>query len=69
MFLIIVTLVVLANNHVNCKDVKKRVVFCNEKFTKKTNIDYTNYTGCLIEKSSTKKPTLFVKKGKNINDL
>ena len=44
-------LVVLAKNFVKCQEVKKRVVFCNEKFTERTNRDYTNYTGCLIEKS------------------
>ena len=44
-------LLVLGKHFVKCQEVKKRVVFCNEKFTERTNRDYTNYTGFLIEKS------------------
>ena len=48
-------LLLLARKIINCQEVKKRVVFCNEKFTERTNRDYTNYTDCLIEKSKTEK--------------
>ena len=45
-------LLILGKYFVKCQEEKKRVVFCTEKFTeRKTNRDYTNYTGCLIEKS------------------
>ena len=30
----------------------ENVVLCREKFTKKTNRIYTNYTGCLVEKNN-----------------
>ena len=41
-----------------CKDLKyqnlkKSVVLCRKKFTDNTNRNYTNYTGCLIEKNNT----------------
>ena len=31
------------------QNLKEHVVLCREKFTKKTNRIYTNYTSCLIE--------------------
>ena len=34
------------------QNLKKSVVLCREKFTENTNRNYTNYTGCLIEKSN-----------------
>ena len=37
----------------NYQNLKKHIVLCREKFTEKTNRDYTNYTGCLIQKNNT----------------
>ena len=44
-------LVILAENFTTCQFLKRRVIFCNEKFTENTNRSYTNYTGCLIQRS------------------
>ena len=44
-------LLVLAKKIVNCQEVKNPVVFCNEKFTERTNRDYTNYRGCWVDKT------------------
>ena len=58
--LLIYILVVLTNKGIVClckdfydQNLKEHVVLCREKFTKKTNRNYTNYTGCLIEKNDT----------------
>ena len=34
------------------QNLKEHVVLCREKFTKKTNRIYTNYSGCLIENNN-----------------
>ena len=44
-------LVILTESFTTCQFLKKRVIFCNEKFTENTNRSYTNYTGCLIQRS------------------
>ena len=51
MILLTCVLLLLAKSSVKCQEVKKRVVFCNEKFTKRTNRDYTNYRGCWVDKT------------------
>ena len=45
-------LVALAKNLIVCQSLKDHLVVCNERFTVKTN---RNYTGCLIEKNDTAK--------------
>ena len=46
-------LVALAN--IDCQSLKDHIVVCNEKFTVETNRNYTDYSGCLIEKNKTAK--------------
>ena len=48
-------LVALAKNLINCQSLKDRIIVCNEKFTVKTDRNYTDYKGCLIEKNNTAK--------------
>ena len=48
-------LVALAKNIIDCQSLNDHIVVCNEKFTVKTNRNYTDYPGCLIEKNNTAK--------------
>ena len=48
-------LVELAKNFIVCQNLKDHIVVCAEKFTVKTNRNYTDYPGCLIEKNNTAK--------------
>ena len=48
-------LVALAQNIIDCHSLKDHIVVCAEKFTVKTNRNYADYTGCLIEKNNTAK--------------
>ena len=48
-------LVALAKNIIDCQSLKDHLVVCNEKFTVETNRNYTDYSGCLIEKNKTAK--------------
>ena len=48
-------LVALAKNIIDCQSLKDRIIVCNEKFIIKTYRNYTDYTGCLIEKNNTAK--------------
>ena len=48
-------LVALAKNIIDCQSLKDRIIVCNEKFIIKTYRNYTDYTGCLIEKNKTEK--------------
>ena len=45
-------LVALTKNLIECQSLKNYIVVCNDKFTVKTN---RNYTDCLIEKNDTAK--------------
>ena len=48
-------LIALAKDIIDCQSLKDRIKVCNEKFTVRTNRNYTDYTGCLIEKINTAK--------------
>ena len=48
-------LIALAKNLIDCQNLKDHLVVCNEKFTGKTNMNYTDYPGCLIVKNNTVK--------------
>ena len=43
----------LAKNLIECQSLKGHIVVCNEKFLVKTNRNYSDYPGCLIEKNNT----------------
>ena len=55
LFLTYIYLVALAKNFIVGQSLKNHIVVCNEKFTEKTNKNYTDYPGCLIEKNNTAK--------------
>ena len=48
-------LVALAKNLIECQNLENSIIVCNEKFTVKTDRNYTDYKGCLIEKNNTAK--------------
>ena len=55
LFFTYIYLVALAKNLIVGQSLKGNIVVCNEKFTEKTNKNYTDYPGCLIEKNNTAK--------------
>ena len=48
--LLMIFVTLLATTFTECQNPVERVIFCDEKFTVKTKRNYTNYSGCLIEK-------------------
>ena len=45
--ILIVFVILLATNFIECQNPIERVIYCNEKYT---NRNYTNSFGCFIEK-------------------
>ena len=49
--LLIVIVALLTINFTESQNPVERVIHCNEKFTERTKRNYSNYSGCLIEKN------------------